>query len=403
MVFACFVDIPRPAHFFLLWLVGSSLPAAETPLLPPLDGELSGRFVATLLGGAPELEWKLQLRSAQAFERRVGFQVAGPGMQVRGEAVLDPAGEGTWEISAAQIDLGVWFGWLAPQFGPALSGVTMAGNLEAAGQGTWRGRQLGGKATLSLREGRYDDSGRKVMLEGISVDVEVADIAARRTEPEQVFTWRSGRYDMVPLGVGRVEFVLEGERLRVNKAAIDVFGGELSTGSLVMSTSRPEFSVVARMESIAVEQILFLLPSVLAEGSGRLDGEVALERDADGLRIGDGRLALRPGETADLRLAVKPGWLSTSLPPDMLKYFPGFRKIETGEIPLRARVLEMTFTPLGDAEGRTAWVHVAGGPSDPQLTAPIDTRVNVRGPLDELVKIGADMGTDSRLRFKSAK
>ena len=69
----------------------------------------------------------------------------------------------------------------------------------------------------------------------------------------------------------------------------------------------------------------------------------------------------------------------------------------------RARVLEMTFTPLGDAEGRTAWVHLVGGPSDPELTAPIDTRVNVRGPLDKLVKIGADMSTDSRLRFKGAK
>lgn len=372
-------------------------------MLPPLDGELSGRFSATVLGGAPELEWKLQVRSAQAFERRIDFQVAGPGLQVRGEAVLDPAGEGTWEISAAQIDLGEWFGWLAPQAGAVLSGVTMAGRLEVTGQGTWRGRRLGGRATLSLRDGRYDDAGRKVLLEGISVDVEVADIAARRTEPEQVFTWRSGRYDVVPLGVGRVEFVLEGERLRVNKAAIDVFGGELTLPTLVMSTARPEFSVVARMEGIAVEQILFLLPSVLSEGFGRLDGEVALERDTHGLRIGDGRLSLRPGETADLRLAVKPGWLSTSLPPEVLKYFPGFRKIETGEIPLRARVLEMTFTPLGDAQGRTAWVHVAGGPSDPELTAPIDTRINVRGPLDQLVKIGADVGTDSRLRFRETK
>lgn len=399
----CLVVIPRPLLLLLLWLVGSVLPAAEAPVLPPLDGELSGRFAATLLGGAPELEWKLQLRSANPFERRIGFEVAGPGLQVRGAAVLDPAGEGTWEISAARIDLGEWFGWLAPHAGPALSGVTMAGSLEATGQGTWRGGRLGGKAVLSLREGRYDDSSRKVLLEGISVDVEVADIAARRTEPEQVFTWRSGRYDVVPLGVGRIEFVLEGERLSVNKAAIDVFGGELTLPSLVMSTTRPEFSVIARMEGIAVEQILFLLPSVLSEGFGRLDGEVALERDEGGLRIGDGRLALRPGETADLRLAVKPGWLSTSLPPDVLKYFPGFRKIETGEIPLRARVLEMTFTPLGDAEGRTAWVHVAGGPTDPQLTAPIDTRINVRGPLDQLVKIGADVGTDSRLRFQGAK
>jgi hypothetical protein len=397
------VVIFRRAFLCLLLVVAPWLPAADAPLLPPLDGQLTGRFTATLLGGAPELEWKVQVQTTAPFERRIAFEASGRGLQVRGAAVLNPAGEGTWEISAAQIDLGEWFGWVGPQFGAVMSGVTVAGALQASGRGTWRGGKLGGSASLSLREGRLDDPGRTLLLEGISFDVDVADLAARRTEPAQVFTWRSGRFDVVPLGVGRIEFLLDGDRLSVNQAAIDVFGGELSTGSLVMSTSRPEFSVVARMQGIAVEQILFLLPPVLAEGVGRLDGQVALDRDASGLRIGDGRLALREGETADLRLAVKPGWLSTSLPPEIVKYFPGFKKIETGEIPLRARVLEMTFTPLGDAEGRTAWVHLVGGPSDTELTAPIDTRVNVRGPLDELVKIGADMSTDSRLRFKGAK
>jgi hypothetical protein len=270
------------------------------------------------------------------------------------------------------------------------------------GEGTWQGGVLGGKATLSLREGRIDDPGRQVLLEGISVDVEIADLAKRRTEPEQVFTWRSGRYNGIPLGVGRIEALLDGDQIRVNNAAIDVFGGELRVGSLEMSTSRPEFSVIAQMNGVAVDQILFLLPPVLSEAHGRLDGNVALKRDSAGIQIGNGRLTLRQGETADLRLAIKPGWLSTALPPEIVKYFPGFRKVETGEIPIRARVLEITMTPLGDAEGRTAWVHVAGGPADPELTAPIDATVNVRGPLEELVKIGAELGTNSRLRFSGA-
>ena len=45
----------------------------------------------------------------------------------------------------------------------------------------------------------------------------------------------------------------------------------------------------------------------------------------------------------------------------------------------------------------------AGGPSDPELTAPIDAKINVRGPLESLVKIGADLGTDPRLRFRGTK
>jgi len=393
--------LPGPAAAALLGAVALRA-APAPPRLPPFSGELSGRLAPTVLGGAPEVEWTLRLRAERPFERRIGFDLKSRGLEARGEAVLDAAGDGTWHLEEARVDLGEWAGWVAPQLSPAFAAVTLSGTLTLQGRLDWRAGRMGGALELAVRDGRFDDPGRQLMLEGISFDLEIADLAARRTAPAQVFTWRSGRYDVVPLGVGRVEFLVDGDTLRVTKAAIDVFGGELSTPSLVMSLTKPEFSVLARVEGIAVDQILFLLPSVLAEGFGRLDGEVRLDRGPDGLRIGDGRLALRSGETADLRLAIKPGWLSTSLPPEILKYFPGFRKIETGEIPLRARVLEMTFTPLGDAEGRTAWVHVAGGPSDPELTAPIDTRINVRGPLDRLVKIGADVGTDSRLRFKGA-
>jgi hypothetical protein len=392
LVLGCVVALARAA----------TPPPAEWKV-PPLDGELAGEFNATMLGGAPQLKWKLTLRTEKPRERTVEFLIEGQGLRLRGDARIDPVAEGAWRIAEAEINLGEWFGWLGPRIAPAASGASVAGTLQVTGEGTWRGGVIGGRAVLSLREGRVDDQAHKLLLEGISVDVEFADLAARRTEPAQVFTWRSGRYDVVTLGVGRIEFALRGDQLSVNEAAIDVFGGELKVPSLVMSTSRPEFSVLAQMNGVAVDQILFLLPHVLSEAKGRVDGQVALKRDSTGIQIGNGRLALREGETADLRLAIKPGWLTTSLPPEIVKYFPGFRKIETGEIPIRARVLEVTFTPLGDSAGRTAWVHLAGGPSDPELTAPIDAKVNVRGPLEELVRIGADLGTDSRLRFSGAR
>jgi hypothetical protein len=67
-------------------------------------------------------------------------------------------------------------------------------------------------------------------------------------------------------------------------------------------------------------------------------------------------------------------------------------------MPLRAESLEVTFTPTGDDAGRTAWVHVTGGPADPALRAPIDLTMNVRGPLQQLIQFG----TNSRLRFGGA-
>jgi hypothetical protein len=77
------------------------------------------------------------------------------------------------------------------------------------GEGIWRDGVFDGKAIISLREGRLDDPKHKIQLEGISVDVEFSHLASLRTAPAQVFTWRSGRYDIVPLGVGRIEFEMD--------------------------------------------------------------------------------------------------------------------------------------------------------------------------------------------------
>ena len=396
----------RPC-FLAIALSGAILRGASAPpgewKVPPVVGELAGEFVSPRLGGAPALKWSISVRTEKPLERTIDFSIDGVGARIKGQARLDPIGEGEWRISEAEINVAEWFGWVMPRLTPDLAAATAAGTLRFTGEGTWRQGRLGGRATFSLREGRLDDPARQTLLEGISVDVEVSDLALPRTEPEQVFTWRNGKYSGIPIGVGRIEFALVGDMVRVNNAAFDIFGGELRVGSLEMSTQRPEFSVIAQMIAVDVEQFLFLLPPLFSEARGRLDGNVALKRDASGVQIGDGRLALRAGETAELRLAIQPGWLSTALPPDILKYFPAFRKVETGEIPMRARVLEITLTPLGDTEGRTAWMHVAGGPSDPELTAPIDAKINVRGSLDELVRIGAELGTNSRLRFSRGR
>ena len=362
--------------------------------LPPLDGELTGELSVPLLSPSPQLTWKLSVRTARPHEREVDFSLAGPGVKIRGEATLDRKAEGTWRVVEGEVTLAEWFR-VGPLYAATLAGMDTGGTVTFSGNGTWRDGELGGVTVISVREGRIDDPARKIALEGISVDVEFTDLATLRTAPAQVFTWRSGRYDVVPLGVGRIEFDLDREAIRVTSALIDVFGGELQVGSLVLSMQRPEFSVEARMAGVDVGQMLFLLPPVLREASGRMDGSVALKRDASGLHIGAGNLSLRPGETAQLRLAPTPGLLSASIPPTVLQHYPGLKAIEMGEAPLRAETLEVNFTPWGDAQGRTASVHVTGGPVDPKLRAPIDLNVNVRGPLQSLIQFG----TNSRLQF----
>lgn len=374
--------------------LGAAVPASEWKL-PPLVGDFSGDFSLEMPPGSPGLHWRVVLETPRPRVRRVEFTLEGPGLLARGEAVLDPLGEGEWWLRESRLDLAPWGAWLVSWLGPTAAGLTLAGELTASAAGTWRHGVLGGQAVVRVRDGRIDHPAQKLWLEGLTLDLAIDDLAKRRAGPGQILAWRSGRYDVIALGKSRLEFSLENEEVRVHASAIDVLGGELTINSFVMSTQRREFSVIAQLRGLALEQMLFLVPAVLAEAKGQLDGELTLRRDAHGIQIGAGRLALRAGEAAELRLAPSTTSLSANLPASVQKFYPGLARMETGGLPLRAHLLEVVLTPDGDGDGRTATVHLAGGPTDPTLSAPIDLRINVRGPLESLMKFGSD----SRLRF----
>jgi hypothetical protein len=120
------------------------------------------------------------------------------------------------------------------------------------------------------------------------------------------------------------------------------------------------------------------------------------------LQIAFARLALRPETTADLRLLPSPGLLTGSLPPTVLKYYPGLIKIETGEMPMRADRLEVHITPSGDTEGHSATVHLEGGPVDPSLHTPLVFDLNVNGSLEAVAPLLMKLGADTRLNVGGA-
>ena len=367
--------------------------AAEAWRIPAVDGELAGEIAR--VDDPAALRWSCGLHPTADGGRRGAASAIGPGAALHAELRLDAAGDGAWRIPAGEIDLGRWFGALATLVPGTGFDLAVGGMLGLTGGGEVRRGVPGGRVVLTWRDGRIDDPAHKLHLEGIRLRLDVTDLAARRSAPRQELSWTSGRYDALALGPGRLLFALEGDTLRVEFAALGILGGELKLGAFALTLGSPEFAVSARLEGAEIAALQPFLPPVLREARGRLDGEISFRRTAAGVQFGAGRLALRPGETAALRLVATPGLLSASLPPAALKLYPGLQQMEQGRLPIQAQVLDITFTPEGDADGRTAAVRIVGGPSDPGLRAPIDLNVNVRGPLESLITFG----TDSRLRF----
>ena len=396
----------RPPSFPLRWLcglLGAALAlGAESPSWPGIVGEIHGRLEA--LPAAPALQWSLTVMLGENGLPKLAVRAEGESTLVEAEIELLAAAPDAlrWRLKSVELDLARWSETLAAQW-PALAGATLGGRVRVSGEGEWREGRLSGRVLFQLTEGRVDLPAKKLTLEGLELTLQIDDLAARRTAPAQLFTLRGGHYDTITLGAGRFVFALDGDNAQVTEAALEALGGRLVLAPFALSLAQPELTIAARAEQIDVTLLLPLLPPILAEANGRLDGELTFHRDANGgLQIAFARLALRPETTAELRLLPSPGLLTGSLPPKVLKYYPGLMKIETGEMPMRADRLEVHITPSGDSEGHSATVHLEGGPVDPSLHTPLVFDLNVNGSLEAVAPLLMKLGADTRLSVGGA-
>ena len=127
---------------------------------------------------------------------------------------------------------------------------------------------------------------------------------------------------------------------------------------------------------------------------GRVEGRVRVRLSAAPLSfVGDLRLAM--GTTAVVTLVPSPGLLTSYVPEQVRKLYPGIEAIELGQTALEARELHLRFHPEGDAAGRSAVLRIEGHPLDPQIIAPLELDVNISGPLENLLR----KALDSRLHL----
>lgn len=361
---------------------------------PPLEGEVAGRLDPGLFPGAPEVDWRATV-SRVGERRRWDASLSAPGLRVRILAELDAQGDGDWSAEIAELDLGAWLPAVQPLLPPDAAALAVAGRLQGSARGSLAGGRLSGLASARLREGQISHPPLKARLEGVSADLDGFDLGAWRAPAGQRLTWTQARFDALETGPGRVEFGFVGTELRVARGTVALLGGEVTLADAVLALDRPHLAVEAEARGLELHRIVALLPPVVASAAGRLDGRLSVRREDGGFQLGNGRLSLREGESAEVRLAPSPGLLSSQLPELVRRHYPGLIQLEAGGVPLLARELEVLLTPAGDSQGRTARVRLKGGPVDPALQAPVDLEVNVRGPLDSLVHFG----THHRVRF----
>jgi hypothetical protein len=380
----------------LTWVSGTTAAsgagwAEPVPWLVRFTGGLKG--VYTPVEGRP-LAWSLAWSQSAGAERCGEITVTGPDLALRVELNFNVADNRLrWRVTEGRGDLAAWLAALAtrPELQGMLAGMTATGELVFAGSGEWTGDAPTGRWSVNWTGGTVRNTEQNWALEDVSFNAggDVADLLAGRLPLAlEVRTIMTGRFGARALAVRAV--LAEGSRVEVASAAVEIAGGRVTTKPFVVELAEPKLDVEIAMERVGLQDVAALVPEFLAEGRGRVNGAVRIGwNEADGPSVGSGWLGIDPGERAEVRFRPNPGLLTSSLPADVLRLYPGLTNVEMGRATLLAEQFDVRLSPEGDGEGRSATVVIAGGPVDKTLKAPMVLNINVRGPLSPLITFGS--------------
>lgn len=406
--------------------LGAQSGAAEAAFggwkLPPLEGSLEGDFSGALLPGMPALHWSVTPQVPRPRERTIGFAADGSGARLRGEATLDPHGDGAWRLTESPFDLAVWWPVLAAKYFPAQAAWAVAGTAQFTGEGTIRGGEFAGRLEIELRDGAVADAAKTWSVAGVTLRGRLGHLPAIAFEEPLRAQFREALVAGVALRDGVVEFSVAPDGVvRVASAEWGVMGGRIVLAPFAVGGASREVRTTLEFLAVDLGGLGKFLPSALSDARGLVSGRMEVGWDLDrGLTHISG--ALRPGveKSASIKLTPSPGFLTERLPVNMRerinllpewagpirKLFapanPAYailRSIEMGEGALDVAAFEFALNTEGDARGRTAHVVAMTRPTTRGTAVDVVRfEFNVTGPLADLVRLLAEGRVNLHLR-----
>jgi hypothetical protein len=374
----------------------ASAPAAPSHAWPVEELSFDGRLLVQA-NGLPEQSLNLDFNLKQVDAARWNGQVKldGPGFVASATGHYDVTrSAGDFAVSDVALDLKRWQGFVTRLI--SLPDLTKGWEFEGQVSGWVTGRftadTLVAQGEVRVREGRVNDPGRKISAQGLELDLTVTDFAKLQARPG-VLRITELTTGALPLRNLRAEFALVGpERVEFSTLTLSALGGTLAAEPFAVNPGRDELDAVLLVDNVSVAEVLALTKDLPATATGKVDGRFPIHLDADGLQLGTGWLALKPGVNAEIAFNAK-GLLTAGASPNSARYSV-LQKVESGLLKLGISEMRLDIRPPDAPAGRSATLHIKGAPLDPEVKAPVILDLNVNGPLEKLI----NLGLDSRLR-----
>lgn len=299
-------------------------------------------------------------------------------------------GESEFRSTALRLDLQTWQKWLE-HWAPLPGGPwELAGTLTGEAGGEYQGGRFAARGEFHLRDGRASSTALKATAEGVSADIDVADLTQllARKSTLHVKTVTSGA---IVLSDVAVEFSrTQGDRFDIAALSARALGGTVKVEPFVYRLGQTDVEAVILADGIRAEEVMALTQDLPARASGPLSGRLPVRYDGSGVKFGTGWLGLQEGASAEIQFHAA-GMLTAGTSPKSPQYAV-LKKVEDGILKLKVTELRLDIRPPNAPGTRTAQLHVVGAPVDPEVKAPVTLDLNVNGPIESLINLGLKSG-----------
>lgn len=374
---------------------GSGGGSSATVAIPADEVSIDGVLVVHAAGDQ-EQDVRVQFAAKPAGRDRWSGSVkaTAPGFAARVEGEFNYAsGAGKFRVADAELDLARWQDFIGQMVVLPGGKWSLAGKLRGSATGAVANGRLTLAGDVELSAGRFEFPARSVVADGVSAKFHFRDLDKFVSDPGEV---RVASFTAGEIKTTNLDFQLAFdtvEKIAVTRAALEGFGGRVSAEPFRFFPRQNELEAVLLVDGLVVEQLLALAKDVPAKATGRVDGRVPLRIDSAGIRFGTGWLELKRGVYAEVQFNAD-GLLTQGVAPNSAQYTV-LKKIEAGLLRLKLAELRLDIRPPKAPPGRSAIVHLAGAPVDPEVKAPVTLDLNVNGPFEQLL----NLGLNSRVSF----
>jgi hypothetical protein len=234
------------------------------------------------------------------------------GLRVIMDGSVDPGGiRADLRVPAYQPEKGVDLG----QFEPVAAGIVVGGRFEARGTAALTQAGLQNQAYLAVDHGFVTQDAHKLKLDGITMALEMDDIAAFRSVPRQ-------RLRVADLQLGdlraqnlNVDFQIENRQtLLLEKVGLQWCRGRINTGAVRLVAGKDDYDVTLFCDRLDLAMVLEQLGAAEAGGDGTVNGRIPLRWVNGRLSFDNGFLYSTPGQPGKIQLKGTQKYL-TGIPP----------------------------------------------------------------------------------------